>query len=367
MRILYILENYYPNIGGVETLFKSLAESMADKGHQITVLTNRFDPGLKKNEHLNGVAIKRLPFRNRYLFTFFAGFKALSLSRHHDLIHTTSYNAALPAFFAKFLSGKISIITFHEVWGRLWFSLPYMNKMALWLHYIFEAFILKLPFDRFIAVSDNTASALKQSGISSRRITRIYNGIDYSQFQSSDEERKRNDLFRFCYFGRLGISKGLDIILDAVEIMSLKEKGFRFLLIIPRKPTGFLKNLLATIERRGLNAYFEIKHELDFESLKSEIYKSDAVVIPSYSEGFCYAAVEAIALGTPVISSGRAALKETVSGKHLVMNGLNGQALADCMLDAMQDKWLLKPIHRFELSEAVDAYIELYHQPLSDR
>ena len=62
-------------------------------------------------------------------------------------------------------TGKKTVITFHEVWGRLWFKLPFMNRFALFLHYCFEQFLLRLPFNRFIAVSESTASRLLEEGV----------------------------------------------------------------------------------------------------------------------------------------------------------------------------------------------------------
>ena len=65
IRILFILENYYPNIGGVETLFKSLAESLANKkGYRVQVLTNRFDNSLPKTETINNVEVNGAPLVN---------------------------------------------------------------------------------------------------------------------------------------------------------------------------------------------------------------------------------------------------------------------------------------------------------------
>ena len=39
MKILFVLENFYPNIGGVETLFKSLTEQLVREGHEVMVIT----------------------------------------------------------------------------------------------------------------------------------------------------------------------------------------------------------------------------------------------------------------------------------------------------------------------------------------
>lgn len=365
MRILFILENYYPNIGGVETLFKSLAEKLTLEGHSITVLTNQFDPSLAKEEFINGVRIKRLALKNRYLFTFLAFREAIKEARAHDLIHTTSYNAALPAYIAARFTGTKSIITFHEVWGRLWYTLPYMSKPVLFLHQLFESFILRFNFDKFIAVSDFTKDALVKAGVDNERVTRIYNGIDYSEFENKPKQ-KHSDFFQFCFFGRLGISKGINLIVEACGILKEQDSNFRIILILPRQPESFLNRIINEINRLKLEHFFIIKHELSFGELTQNITASQAVLIPSYSEGFCFAAVETMALNTPIISSGRGALKEVVGGKHLTMSEHTPEGLAQVMALAMKNKWDQKEIIRFPLSESVNQYVRVYESMLSD-
>ena len=361
-RILFVLENYYPNIGGVETLFKSLAESLVERGSQVTVLTNKFDRTLPAEETINGVDIVRVNFKNRYLFTFFAWIKASKLAKSHDFIHTTSYNAALPAFIASLIRRKKILITFHEVWAKLWFELPFMNKLALTLHFLFEWFILKLPFDKFIAVSDSTKNALINAGVHQEKVIRVYNGIDYSEFESSDHSTKDKDGFQFLYFGRLGISKGIDLILDAVSLLKKEHSGFSLTLVIPTLPSGFLNTIKKMIINKNIGDLINIKHELSFNELKDNIRLSDAVLIPSYSEGFCYAAVETMAIGTPIISSGKAALAEVIGGHYLEMKDQSAVALSECMIKAMQGEWNTKALKQFQLSEAVEAYQNIYDQ-----
>ena len=359
MRILFILENYYPNIGGVETLFKSLAESLINHSHKVTVLTNRFDDKLPTYEEINGVAIRRLKLKNRYLFTFLAGFKAIRYAKESDLIHTTSYNAAVPAFIASLFSKKKLVITFHEVWGSLWFRLPFMNKLSLFFHYLFEAFILKFPYHKFIAVSQSTKKALIDHGIKESKIEMIYNGINYDEFQS-DVLPSENAEFSFCYFGRLGISKGLDLILEAVRLLKDKNLEFKFTMVLPRTPAKFLKNIKSLVDRYKINEYIEMKHELSFEELKSTVGNSNCVVIPSYSEGFCYSAVETVAMNVPVISSGQAALKEVVGSSYIEMQDLSAESLAEAMERALDKDWEYREPVKFHLSDTVRAYLDFY-------
>ncbi len=359
MKVLFILENFYPHIGGVETLFKSLAESLVHRGHEVTVLTNNFTGKLSKTDNINGVEIRRLPFFNRYLFTFFAVFPCLKYARKADLIHTTSYNAGVPAFFAALLARKRVIITFHEVWGKLWFRLPFMNKIVLALHYIFEQFLLRLPFSQFIAVSLAMEDRLKASGIAPQKITTIHNGINYDEFKT-EAPAPKNEIFTFLYFGRLGISKGLDILIDAMALFIRKGLPARFEIVLPTEPGGFYRRIIQLIDAGGLTDHVHISNHLSYADLSTKIRQSHAVVIPSYSEGFCYSAVESMALGTPVIASGRGALKEVVSGKHLLMDAFTADNLARKMEDAYMGRWAYKPEKRYPLDETVRGYIDLY-------
>lgn len=96
MKILFVLEYYFPHIGGVETLFKSLCEGLVKKGHKVKVVTMQIE-GTKGNEIVNGVDITRIPFPNRYLFTFLSFFDVLRLAKGVDIIVTTTYNGAPPA------------------------------------------------------------------------------------------------------------------------------------------------------------------------------------------------------------------------------------------------------------------------------
>jgi len=359
MKILFVLENHYPKIGGVETLFKDLTDSLAEKGHTVTVLTNRSPSEKligKESYHPNLTIIRKTLF-NRYLFTFFAWIPAFFLARKHDFIHTTSYNAALPAYIAGFLTRKKVIITFHEVWGDMWFTLPHFGKISLYFHYLFEQLILKLSFHKFIGVSQFTADRLAINGIKKDKIEMIYNGLNYTEFESSIKPHKSNDKFTFLYFGRLGISKGLDILIDGAALV---KQDFQLNIIVPLTPQNLLTDLKERINKYKLDDKVNFFHELPFETLKEKVSSADAVIIPSYSEGFCFTAAESIAMGVPVISSGNGALAEVVSGKHLVMKTFDGKGLADCMNLALKGKFQVTEKKKFALSDSVQNYIELY-------
>jgi len=43
MKILIVQEYYYPYVGGIENLFKILAEKLTERGHQVYVITSKFE------------------------------------------------------------------------------------------------------------------------------------------------------------------------------------------------------------------------------------------------------------------------------------------------------------------------------------
>jgi len=363
MKILFVLENYFPHIGGVETLFDNLARELSVKDHEVVVLTTLKNPQDKTFEKIGNVSIHRKQYGNRYLFTLMAFFSAYKLAKDCDLIHTTSYNAALPAWASGKLRGKKVLITFHEVWGDLWFKLPFMSKFGARLHYLFEQMLIKLHFHKFIAVSNFTHDALIANGVSPSKIKTIYNGIDYQEFESILPDHTGKD-FTFTFFGRLGMSKGIEIYLSAINLMAKQKSNVKYQLIIPTQPKPFLDKIIELIEELDIRDKITIEHNLLFTELLKKIKNSNAIVIPSYSEGFCFAAVETMALDTPIISSGKGALAEVISGKHLTMETFDALGLKDCMKLAIAGEWQKLPSRRFELADTVNNYISLYQDTL---
>lgn len=369
LHILFVLENYFPNVGGVEILFKSLAGKLSDQGHQITIVTTRLSPEHPKEEVLGNIQILRYNFRNRYLFTLLAAWPVWRLAKQCDLVHTTSYNAALPAFIGAWLRGKKVIVTFHEVWDKLWFNLPHMSRIGARLHWLFEQMLLRLPVHRFVGVSQTTSDALMAAGVSPKKIATILNGIDYQDFTNKKNESGKggSEHFTYTFFGRLGVSKGLDILLEASQFFLKKHPEGRLRLIVPSTPPNMFRWLRNRVHELKIESQVELLHHLPFEELKSKLVDSDGVVIPSLSEGFCFAAVESMALDVPIISSGKGALAEVIGGRHLVMNNYSAKALADALELAKAGEWQTVPKQKFELETTVSNYLQLYRELLPEK
>jgi glycosyltransferase involved in cell wall biosynthesis len=357
MKILFVLEHYHPYIGGAETLFQLLAEALAEQ-HEVRVITTRYRAELPARETRRSVDIRRINCRNRFLFSVMAVPAVIRWARWAEVVHTTTYNAALPAWVGAKVAGKKVIVTFHEVWGKLWTRLPFLSRPAAWAFRLFERLLLALPFDRYVAVSDFTARTLVQYGVDESRVVRIHNGLDYADFEGYNHQPPAQ--FTYTYFGRLGVSKGLELLLPAAAAFRDRHPDSCLRLIIPRRPAAMFRTITDLIAHHQLGDYVELLHELPIEALRHRVSTSSCVVIPSYSEGFCFVAAEAVAMNVPIVSSGQGALAETVSGRHVTMAGQTANALADALEIAYQGQWTETKKASYPLSQSVREYEAFY-------
>lgn len=358
MKILYVLEHFHPYIGGAEHLFFSLTRKMVSQGHEVQVVTTRHDPALPVQEVIEGVEVYRVSCFNRFLFTVFSLPQIIRLAKKTDLIHTTTYNAALPAWLAGKFCGKKVMITFHELWGRLWWQLPFASWLQKIAFYSYEQLILRLPFDQYIAVSAFTQQALMDAKISSHKIVQIYNGLlqeDFANYQWQPPQR-----FTYTFFGRLGISKGLDLLLPAAATFSKLHPESTLQLIIPKQPKALFQRIVKMIAALQLENHVALYHQLSREELFDKITRSSCVVVPSYSEGFCFVAAESVALGVPVISSQRGALAEVVTGQYLPIDTFDTPGVVNALLKAKTGQWTEKPLRFFSFEVAIKDYLQLY-------
>jgi glycosyltransferase involved in cell wall biosynthesis len=369
MKILFVLEHFHPYIGGVEYLFYYLGKSLVAENIEISIVTTRFDNDLPEYEEIEGMKIHRVNCKNRFLFLILSLPKLFRLSKNVDIIHTSTYTAAFPAFLTGLLRRKKTIITFHEYWGTLWNKLPYLSFYERNAFRFFEYFISRLPFNTITAVSDATKHSLINSGISEKKITRIYNGLNYEEIDALktdilNSHTTPKDSNQFIFVGRLGVSKGIDILIPAVDRALSEFEDITFKMVIPKVPQKIYQKITYLVNNMENQSRVFLTHNLTKRELYKEILLSNFLLIPSYSEGFCFIAAETQALGTPIISSHNTALIEVVGSKNIKLKNLNSQALYNAIAKGIHNQWDQDKTTKFTLSDSIANYIELYKEIL---
>ena len=379
MKILYIVDNYYPHIGGAELLFQQLAEGLAAENHTITVLAPKNFPDYLDQEIHNRVRIvrQRVPtFGQRYFFTILALFKAVSLARQHDIIHTATFNSIPPAWLASKLTGRKSVLTVYEVWDKKWYRLSGQSRPKATLLRLIERLLLLFRFDRVICISDSTLRDYQQI-VPGAHAERIYPGVAYAEMEAFRLTDTQRAAFRqskgwsesdyiVLGFGRPGISKGFDYLVKAVPDVVHSLANARFKFIWPSAPNfiSLRDTLIQQLDSFSLGQSVEVLDKQSRADLFAYIQSADCVVIPSLAEGFGYAAIEACLFAKSVVATKAGSIPEVVSGNVRVVEPAYSSALAAGIIAMYTQATVLKPARRFSNEVMIASHERLYGELL---
>jgi glycosyltransferase involved in cell wall biosynthesis len=372
MKVTFVLEYYPPHLGGIQVVFKNLAERLADRGHDVTVVTAR-TPDTRRAEVRNGVSIRRSPVvgrLDRYTFTISGIPDAVVQCRQADIVHTSTWTGAVPGWLAKSITATPALMTVHEVFAPKWDETD-MSLPSRLLHGKLEQALYSLSFDRYSVVSEYTKEQLVAQGKAAADIDVIYNGIDTDTFDPRrvepdwmKTELGLEDQFVYTYFGRPGPFKGVEYLVRAVPRIRAEADDATLLLILSHEPQERYEALLETIDRLGIEDAVRVIDPVERSMLPQYVGGSDCVVVPSLSEGFGFTAAEACALDVPVVASNAASLPEVVSGAHRFVEPGNPNAIAEGVLDVRRGDHDVTPRRTFDWERAIDEYLETYESLL---
>jgi glycosyltransferase involved in cell wall biosynthesis len=193
--------------------------------------------------------------------------------------------------------------------------------------------------DRVIAVSWGVASSHVAAGVPRSLVTVVANGIDDPVTgRPSAGIRAAFGIDPAAPFlvsvGRLTAQKGYDVLLAAVAEIVRARPDARFLIV----GSGPLADVIDTsIETAGLRPH--VRRIEEWDDVPALLAAADAVVLPSRFEGLPLVALEAMAVGRPVVASAVSGLEETVDNGvtgRLVASG-DARALAEAILALLAD------------------------------
>lgn len=191
-----------------------------------------------------------------------------------------------------------------------------------------------------ITVSDYNLTYLRQRyGDDARRAIRIYNGIDLAQFPWQAPNHRPRQIFAV---GRLVAKKGFDVLIAALHLLHQRGEHFHCTLT----GDGPLREALLTqITRLGLNGQISLTGSRPQPDIIAAMREAAMLVAPCViseegdRDGLPTVLLEAMALGTPVISTQVAGIPELVSDQEtgLCVESGNPQALANAIQRLLND------------------------------
>ena len=296
MKIVHLVRQFHPGIGGMENYVEQLAVRQAEAGHQVRVATlNRIfdDPAkrvLRKRESWRGVDIARFPFSGSRRYPIAPNvLKALTGA---DIVHVhgvdffVDYMAATKAIHRKAL-----VLTTHGGFFHTGFA---RGLKQVYLSTVTRASLSQ--FGAVIACSQEDERLFK--GVAGPRLRLIPNPVDIDKFAGIANSASET----IIYFGRLAPNKQVGALIDWFAGLAAQDPAAH--LIVAGKPMGVdATELRERAKSLGLGDRFELHVTPTDDELRGLIARSGSYVCASSYEGFGLAAVEAASANLfPILS-----------------------------------------------------------------
>jgi colanic acid/amylovoran biosynthesis glycosyltransferase len=161
----------------------------------------------------------------------------------------------------------------------------------------------------------------------------VYTGIDLSKFEYQPQVVK-NEILHIISVGRPHWIKGYEYALKACALLNKQGIDFKYTII----GAAGDEELLFLIDDLGLQDKVELTSKLPQANVFELMKGSDLFLLPSLEEGIANVAVEAMALGCPVISSDCGGMQELIThGKEgWIVPKRDVQTMADQILEFSQ-------------------------------
>lgn len=256
-----------------------------------------------------------------------------------DLFHAPHY--VLPL-----LINCRSVVTIHDT-IHLMFPQYLPGRMA-YTYARASLWIATHRSNRVLTVSETSKSdILRRFRIPADKVTVVYNAIDDRLSREPSEEEFERVRARYqlrdpfaLYVGNIKPHKNLERLIDAFDRLR-RQPGFEALkLIIIGDEISKYQGLRRAVHEHKLHKHVRFLGFVPVQTL-SVLYRLAGVfVFPSLYEGFGLPPLEAMASGTPVVTSNVSSLPEVVGDAAVLVDPYDPDSIADGMRTVLTDEAL---------------------------
>lgn len=306
MNIAQISARALPFMGGTETHIDEVSARLAERGHQVTVITTDPSNELPKNEVRRGFGVRRLrawPRNRDWYFSpglFFEVARGRFDVAHIQGVHTL---AAPLAMLAARFSNTPFVLTFHTGGHS-----DRSSKMRDLQWYLLAPLLRKA--EKLVAVCNFERTLFKQTvGVSDDRIVLARNGAEMPKPSGIRPDLPVSASPVISSIGRLEHYKGHHRMINAMpELLSRHPEAM--LVIIGKGP--YEGELTSLVRRLGLEEHvmFRCFGPSERPQMADMVAASDVVALLSEYEAHPIAVTEALSLGRPVVVARTSGLTE---------------------------------------------------------
>lgn len=310
MRIAHIVCTFPPYKGGMGNSAYQLCNSLAERGHEVVVITPDYESGNDKQAFVKE-KFKTLRLRPFFQYgnaafipqIFFAlnNFKIIHL-------HYPFFGAACFVLLKKIIAGKKIKLVVHYHMDPLSGGL---KGIAFKFSQLFILPLIIRYADAAVCSSFDYLENSDAAGLFKKyrqKFSAVPFGVDLKKFKEDDEAKKEDDLGgggKYVLFvgglDRAHYFKGLDVLFQALAKILANNKYY--LAVVG---SGDLQEYYKELaEKLGISSVVKFFDKVSDKDLPAFYYQADVVVLPSINKGEAFGLVllEAMASGKPVIAS----------------------------------------------------------------
>src|SRR3989344_1259100 len=420
MRIYFLSQSFYPNIGGVSSYLLSLASFLFNKGHRVVEVHLRAS-GQPSIEEIRGMRVQRVP-REPIQDDVYAGYYKFKEAVYKEChYNTTDFEKPIKQIdgFSDFVKvnnyfgqqlrelleeNPPDVVHVHDF--QLLFAynfVPRGTPLVLTWHIPFNVSMSKhlskflvhhlKQYDKVIFSSQEYIEAAVKHGLPRKKTELIYPFVDLEQFKPLEDSKQK-------IREKLGLPKNAKIILCAQRVdpksgheqlvLAMKE-------IVKKEPKAILvfvgseslSNKISSdreklkeqvdelIQKNGLRDKIMFFGNADYYLMPKLYNASDIVALCSKNEGFGLSIAEAMACGKPVVGT------NVVGIKLQIKNNKNGFLIepkdvggtAEKILGILNSESLAKKMStnsveeskKFGIENAMEKHLSIYNKLITQK
>lgn len=255
-------------------------------------------------------------------------------------IHGVWHFAGVAPYLAGIKTAKC--ITIHGLLDQWTIGKGYWKKYIFGL--LFQKSILKNTELIQINNADEREDLKRFLGFEHPNVKIIPNGMNLNDFAVLPEKNTFRNQFQIpkdkqliLFMSRINLKKGLDLLLPAFKKVASQRNDC--MLILAGPDDGYLSETENFIKENSLENHIKLVGMLMGKDKLSALSDADIFVLPSHSEGFSIATLEALISGVPSLLSDRVGFGETIretNAAHLIE--LNEDSIVSGLNKMLDDK-----------------------------
>jgi glycosyltransferase involved in cell wall biosynthesis len=309
--VLLVVDQFGKTLGGGERIILRLARLLPQYGFRVSILTFLMDPESPVFQEVPACPLYVLPLRHTYDFNALRSANVL-----RKFLKKQNIKIVQTFFESSDLWAGMVVKTFSS--AKLIWSRRDMGILRSPKHQIAYRLFARLP-DHVFAVSEQVRRhCIEVDGIEPVRVETIHNGIAISSREAPHPAIHGGP--RVTTVGNIRRVKGHDIFIRAAAIVLKQCPDASFSIAGSILEPDYFQELEALIEELDISEQFRLTGPTSRAAV--HLQSNDIFVLPSRSEGFSNAIIEAMSESLPVIAT------DVGGNSEAVVNKLSGFIVA---------------------------------------